>query len=213
MTFDFDDQYVRPIRCRYLDPLDLVWIATCKRLGLHVRRDPSIFSMTDGTGLLALGPRADLDPDDTLAQMVFHEICHWLAAGRESFELRDWGFDLEPHVDVRELAALRVQAALADRFSLRTQFAPTGFYRQYYDRLGDDPMPALDDSAQETEAETLGRRALALADTKPWAEPLTAALGATSAMRELSDGFLIDYATEVQDDPLPSWWAPSVIGG
>ena len=96
-----DWEYERPILSRYLDPLELIWLACCRQLGMHVRRDSNIFSMTDGTGLLALGTRKDLDPDDTVCQMVFHEICHWITNGIDSFEVRDWGFPLDGEMDQR----------------------------------------------------------------------------------------------------------------
>ena len=59
--------YERPIRSRYVDPVDLVWFSTARRLGLTIRRNGAIFSATDGTGLMELGPRATLDPDDCAA--------------------------------------------------------------------------------------------------------------------------------------------------
>ncbi|HNC95158.1 MAG TPA: hypothetical protein PKW90_03475, partial [Myxococcota bacterium] len=99
--------YERPVKARYLDPVEVVWYATAARLGLRVRRNPSIFSMTDGTGLLELGPKDTLDADDCTAQMIFHELCHWITNGLETFELRDWGFPLEAELDWREHSCLR----------------------------------------------------------------------------------------------------------
>lgn len=201
--------YERPILCRYVDPLELVWLATARRLGLHIRRDPTIYSRTDGQGLLALGPRADLDPDDTLAQQVLHEVCHWLVNGRQAGALQDWGYELDvPLVDAREHATLRVQAALCDGYDLRGVFGPTGIYRQYWALLA-DPLTPLDDSAHEAQVVALARAGLALATEPPFAQALHAALAATAAQRAIVLPFLTDYATELDSDTLPSWWAGS----
>ena len=35
-----------------------------------------------------------LDADDNAGQMVFHEICHWITNGVETFGERDWGFEV-----------------------------------------------------------------------------------------------------------------------
>lgn len=202
-----DPTWERPVLARYLDPLELVWLATCKRLGLRVRRNPHVFSMTDGTGLLELGPRESLDADDTLAQQVFHELCHWITNGVEAFSQRDWGFPVDDALDPREHACLRLQAWLAGRHGLRGMFGPTGVYRQYYDRLGDDPLAPLDDSEWEHTVVGLARDAIARAQRPPFAGPIDDALRATAALRGVVAPFLADYATEIDDDPLPSLWS------
>lgn len=201
-----DDAYVRPIHSRYVDPLELVWLATARRLALHVRRDPAIFSMTDGTGLLALSPRDDLDEDDCLAQMVLHELCHWITNGVEAWHERDWGFPLWDEVDLREHACLRLQCWLASRWGLREMFGPTGGFRQYYDQLPADPLAAIDDSAWEQATVRLAAQAVARAQGLPWWPALSAAMQATADLRAVIDPFLDDYASEHADDPLPPWW-------
>ena len=197
----------RPIHSRYLDPLELVWLGTARRLGLVVRRDDSIFSMTDGTGLLALGPRAALDPDDTLAQMVFHELCHWITNGLDTYDDRDWAFPLDDIDDLREYACQRMQAALADDHGLRRFFGPTGMFREYYDQVPADPFAPLDASPREAWICADARRAYADAKGEPWAEPLQAALRATAGMHGIVGGFLDAYQTELEGDALPSLWA------
>lgn len=201
-----DPSYERPIRARYVDPVELIWLTAARRLGLHVRRDPAIFSMTDGQGLLALGPREDLDPDDTLAQMVFHELCHWITNGLDSFHLRDWGFPLDDDIDPREHSCLRLQAALADTVGLRRMMGPTGIFRQYYDRIPADPLEPLDGSPWEAAVVRGAAEAIARAGGAPWAEPISEALRATAAVRALISPFLREYATEIPDDSLPSLW-------
>lgn len=198
----------RPVLSRYLDPLELIWLSTARRLGLTVRRDPAIFSRTDGTGRLWLGPRDDLDADDMVCQMIFHELCHWITNGVASFSVEDWGFPLSDADDPREYASLRVQAALADRHGLRGMLGPTGQYRRYFDQIPADPLGPIDDPAHgldEARILPLARDALVRADTPPFA-PVHDALAATARLRDVVTPFLDTYATEVEDDALPSLW-------
>ncbi|MCB9777065.1 MAG: hypothetical protein H6742_00710 [Alphaproteobacteria bacterium] len=201
-----DDAWRRPVACRYVDPLETVWLATLTRLGLYLRRDPHIFSMTDGTGLLALSTRDDLDADDNLAQMALHELCHWVTNGADSYDQRDWGFPLWDKVDVREFGCLRLQCWLAQRFGMREMFGPTGGFRQYYDQLPDDPLQPIDDSEWEASAVRIATDAVARVQRPPFWGPISAALQATRTMRDLVDGFGDDYVSELPDDPLPLWW-------
>ncbi len=206
MAHDWD--YERPILARYLDPLELIWLSCCKQLGLHIRRDPDIFSMTDGTGLLALGPRSDLDPDDTVCQMVFHELCHWITNGTDTFFERDWGFEVGADLDHREHACQRLQAALADPHGLRDVMAPTGLFRQYYDQIPANPFAPIEgDEAWETEVIRIAEEAYERANQAPFADPIQQALRATASLRELIQPFLAHYQTENEGDELPSWWS------
>lgn len=191
---------------RYTDPLELVWYATANRLGLTIRRNPHVFSMTDGTGLLELGPRESLDADDTAAQQIFHEICHWITNGVESYHERDWGFPVSDEDDWREFSCLRVQAWLAERHGLRGMFGPTGVYRQYYDRLPADPFEPFDGEDEGricAHARLCADRALG----EPWRGPLGDALDATARFKALIAEFLPSHQTDVAADPLPSLWA------
>lgn len=199
--------YERPILARYLDPLEVVWLATARRLGLTLRRDASIFSRTDGSGMLWLGPRDDLDPDDTLCQMLLHELCHWVTNGVEAFHEEDWGFPLTDADDPREYACLRLQAWLADRHGLRGMLGPTGQYRAYFDRLPVDVLQPLDGGAEEGTIVELAAQAIARVQQPPFWPVLDEALEATAALRHTVQPFLDAYATEVEDDALPSLWA------
>ena len=198
--------YVRPITARYVDPLEVIWLATARRLGLHIRRNQAIFSATDGTGLLELGPRDTLDPDDTLAQMVYHEFCHWITNGADTFHERDWGFALDAELDWREHACLRLQAALNDEHGLRPLLAPTSGFRAYYDALPADPFGPVEGWPHEDQVVPLAREAFARAHGRPWGDTLQAALRATAALRGTVAPFLVDYASERGDDALPSLW-------
>ncbi|MCK6506100.1 hypothetical protein L6R53_22425 [Myxococcota bacterium] len=204
-----DEGYQRPIRSRYVDPLEVIWLATARRLGLTVRRDPDIFSMTDGTGLMAFSTRAELDADDCLAQMTLHELCHWVTNGVDSYHQRDWGFALWDQIDVREHACLRLQCWLATRWGLRDTFGPTSGFRQYYDALPADPLQPLDDSEWEQVSTRIARQAVARVQGDPWWGPLSQAMQATADLQAVLRPFLPDYHSEVEGDPLPVWWTPA----
>ncbi len=201
-----DETYERPIEARYLDPCEIIWLATAKRLGIHIRRSPLVFSATDGTGRLQLSTREDLDPDDCLAQMLLHEICHWAANGEETFHERDWGFALDGPIDHREHTGLRLQAWVADQVGLRVMFGPTGDFRQYYDRIPADPLQPIDES--EWEAQVVADSAVAIQriQAPPWHPHVLQAMEATLKLRGLLGGFLEDYQSLEDGDGLPSLW-------
>ncbi len=120
----------RLIHARYRDPLDVIWLATARRLGLRVRRSGDVYACTDGKGLLTVSDTCGFDPDDTLAQIVFHEVCHWVINGEASYHEPDWGFELDWEVDWREFATQRLQAAWAERHGLR-DFFDFHYYQDY----------------------------------------------------------------------------------
>lgn len=170
---------MRPVTHRYEDPLDRVWLTAAARVGLRVTRSTEVYASTDGRGTLALGTAETLDADDCLAQMIFHELCHSLVQGPDSFELVDWGLDNESDRDlVREHACLRVQALLAGRYGLRELLAPTTDHRAFYDALDADPMAGGDGSV------ALACIAATRAERPPWAPHLLEALDATATMAE-----------------------------
>jgi hypothetical protein len=191
----------RPIRARYTDPYEVIWLATARRLGLVIGRDPAIFSQTHGDGILWLGPREDLDPDDTLAQMLFHELCHWFTNGIETFHVPDWGFELGDDDDPREFACLRLQAWLADRYDLRAMFSPTGKFRAYFDTIPEDPLTPLNDSPEEAESLALTVRAIATSRLEPYASTVDAGLAATARLRETLRAFEADFTPELDHAP------------
>lgn len=206
----------RQVRARYQDPLGLIWMATARRLGLEVRRNPTVFAATNGRGLLELGPPETLDADDCDAQMIFHELCHWVTNGLDSVHVPDWGCAPEGEEIWREQACLRLQAALAGRHGLRDVLAPTTVHRLYYDALGEDALRPVDGYPDEALAVGLAREALGRADGEPWAAPLTEALAATARIAETVRPFLSgDGAKGPGDTPeaaLPSLWASARSG-
>ncbi|HEX5061328.1 MAG TPA: hypothetical protein VFV99_18300, partial [Kofleriaceae bacterium] len=171
----------RVVTYRYIDPLTQVWLGTAQRIGLRVIRTPDAYAATDGSGTLAIGDDTALDPDDSLAQMIFHELCHSLVEGEESFTRADWGMDnTGPDHDWREHACLRVQWVLTGRHGLRTLFAPTTDFRaSFWDRLSDDVLSDRTDPS--VQAAILGLRRAAL---PPWAPHLAEALAATARIAQ-----------------------------
>ncbi len=132
---------MRAVLHRYEDPLDRVWVECAARVGLRVVPSDDAYATTDGRGTLALAHGAALDADDSLAQMIFHELCHALVQGAEAFSLIDWGLDNQnPRDLLAEHACLRLQAQLAGRYGLRGVLAPTTDARPFYDALPDEPF-------------------------------------------------------------------------
>ena len=160
---------------RYTDPLDAVWLAAAGRLGLRVRRVGGLYAGTDGKGNLDIGLPETLDPDDSLAQMIFHEVCHWLVQGEAAIASTDWGLDNISDDDViKEHACLRVQACLARPYGLERVLAPTTDFRTFYDEHVAEPL------GPEGAADVrLARRAVERASGEPWAPHLNVALRAT----------------------------------
>ena len=146
--------------------------------------------------------------------MIFHEICHWVVNGVDACRERDWGFALDSELDWREHACLRLQAALADACGLRQVLAPTSQFREYYDAIPVEPFqpvvnPEQFGSDPEREARVCARArgAFAEAHGAPWGVVVPAALSATAQLRDIVVPFLSDYATDLEDDRLPSLWS------
>lgn len=160
---------------RYVDPLDHVWLTTAARVGLKVVRSDEVYAHAPGDGTLVIGRPATLDPDDCLAQMILHELCHAMVEGPESLRAPDWGLDNTSARDlVREHACLRLQASLADAVGLRDFLGATTDFRRYYDALPADPLAGADDPAVP-----LARAGRARADAPPFSPHVALALEAT----------------------------------
>lgn len=189
---------MRRVTCRYDDPLDRVWLTAAERVGLRVRRSADAFASTDGRGTLIIGSAETLDPDDCLAQMIFHELCHSLVQGPESFAQPDWGLDNEGARDlVREHACLRLQAFLSRRHGLRDVLAPTTEHRAFYDALGEDPLEGGDASV------ALARAGVSRAERDPWGPHLSAALEASAAIASVVSAHLPRPPIGVVPDDAP----------
>ena len=190
--------YERPIHLNYQDPLELIWVSAAGRMGVKILRDTELFAGTDGEGNLSLGTHDTLDADDSVAQMIFHEICHWIVNGRETYHLPDWGFPLGGPFDWREHACLRLQGLLADSHGLRDFFAPTTIFREYWDALTQadvSPFEPLPGWPSERQVVALTQEALARSSEEPWNPSLQKALEATVAMRSLVEPWISTQST------------------
>lgn len=181
----------RQITKAYRDPIDEIWLRTAGKLGLTVRRSSAAYASYDGRGVLEIAQGADLDPDDCLAQMIFHEICHALVAGSDAMRKPDWGMS---NYDARDLAAehacQRVQAALSDRHGLRGLMAVTTEHRAYWDGLPADPLAAT--SAEDAEVVERAKDAWLRARRGAWGEALEQALAATARVADIVRPFSAD---------------------
>src|SRR5262245_31654704 len=100
--------------------IDRLWIDAAARAGFRVERTREAYASTDGRGAILIGARETLDDDDSLAQLVLHELCHALVEGEPGLRAPDWGLDNTGDRDLpREHACLRLQAHLADAHALR----------------------------------------------------------------------------------------------
>ena len=162
----------------YIDPVDQIWLTLANRLDMKVTRSDSVFASWDGSGTLTISTPAGFDPDDCLAQMIFHEICHALVESPSGLERPDWGLENIDQRDlVREHACHRLQASLLAPHGLRTMLGPTTDHRPYYDALPVDPLAAGDDPAIPIAAEAHKR-----AVTGCWSDCIQEALRATAAI-------------------------------
>jgi len=175
----------REVTHHYVDPLAEVWLGAARRIGVAVVRTPDAYAATDGRGTLAVGSDASLDADDSLAQMIFHELCHSLIEGEESFARPDWGMDnTGPDHDWREHACLRLQWVLAGRHGLRGVFAPTTEFRAFWDQLAGDPLADRADPAVRAAIAGLLR-----VGKPPWGPALGEALAASAQIAAIATRF------------------------
>ena len=153
-----------------------MWIGAARAIGLRVVRTRDAYAATDGRGTLAIATADALDRDDSLAQMIFHELCHSLVEGEHAFAAPDWGMDNAcADDDWREHACLRVQWVLAGRHGLRDALAPTTDFRAFWDRMPGDVL--ADRTDRSVQAAVVGLRRSA---QPPWAPALADALAATA---------------------------------
>jgi len=194
---------VRRITHHYVAPLDQLWIDCLGALGFTLKREAGAYATTDGKGTLTIAVDGELDPDDCLAQMIFHELCHAAVQGPESLRQRDWGLDNESERDeVREHATLRVQAYLLRPLGLRTFLGPTTDFRAYYDALPEDPL------AGDDPAIVLARAALGRMRRAPFAPAVGHALSTTATMIHATRAFAELAQAHAQPRPNPGPHTP-----
>lgn len=193
----------RAITHRYRDPIDVIWLGVAHRIGWQVRRADDVYASWDGIDTLTLSTAEHFDPDDSLAQMILHEICHALVQGPDGQRETDWGLcNFDDRQLALEHACHRVQAALADTVGLRGFFGVTTDWRPYYDALPADPLAAGDDPTIER-----ARAAWVEATEGPWAEAIADGLRATRAVAravrpfaEQSDLWAVDATARSETD-------------
>jgi len=169
-----------------LSLLDSTWLACARALDLEVVRGGDAYVHFDGC-TLHIADEAALDEDDSLAQLVLHEICHLLVQGPANRNSRDWGLDNTGAVEsaydeVRERAAVRLQAHLSGAFGLRDHFFPTTVVRPFFEALPASALDAGDDDGSAALARAAATRAGHAPYRKALAQALTAsavALGVT----------------------------------
>ena len=167
---------LRQIDCQYCDALDVIWTTTAARLGFRISRSNDVFASSDGQGTLTLSTSDEFDADDSLAQLIFHELCHAIVEGPEAWQEKDWGLDNTGDKDiVREHACHRVQAALSQQFGLRRFFGVTTEWRTYYDALPNDPLEIDSDPASHIASDAIKRFA-----NSRWKTEIEKALSSTA---------------------------------
>ena len=65
--------------------IEAIWIGAARELGWSIERTQAAYASSDGQGRLLIGVDAVLDADDSVAQLIFHELCHDLVQ-----RPRDW---------------------------------------------------------------------------------------------------------------------------
>src|SRR5688572_22860039 len=157
--------------------IERIWIDAAARVGLTVQRTQDAYATTDGSGVIAIGADETLDHDDSVAQLVFHELCHALVEGPENLHVPDWGLDnTSPRDLVNEHACLRLQVHLADARALRALMTPTTISRDYYLALPAFPLDGADEASQ------LAARGARWAAAAPWQPALDQALALTAEL-------------------------------
>jgi hypothetical protein len=161
--------------------IDRVWRDAASRCGFRVERGDAAYASTDGRGTILVGSPETLDDDDSLCQLVLHELCHALVQGEQSWTQVDWGLcNTDDRDDVNEAACLRLQAHLATAHGLRRELCPTTSWRTYYQTLPPDPLDPADLTEQPPCERA--RSGAALAERRGLASVIYEALAATAAL-------------------------------
>jgi hypothetical protein len=184
--------------------IERAWIEAASRCGFHIVRSEAAYASTDGNGTIVIGEPHTLDDDDSLAQLVLHELCHALVQGEASWRARDWGLDnTSDRDDVREEACLRLQAHFCDRHGLRAALEPTTEWRAYFRALPAEPLRG-GAGPRDEEASALAWAGAALAERRGWGGVLGEALAATA--RQLGAGAAAGVATAGEGGRHPLGW-------
>ena len=159
--------------------VDQVWLECARKLEIPVERGGVSYVHFDGR-TLHLADDSELDADDTVAQLVLHEVCHLLVEGPAARHQPDWTLDNTDDRDsVREEAAVRLQAHLTGAYGLRRHLFPTTVVRGFFESL---PPDALGRAVDPAPSVSLARLAAARAGRWPYDPTLDEALAATAQL-------------------------------
>lgn len=158
--------------------VESIWIAAARELGWHVERTSAAYASSDGQRrIILIGVDDVLDADDSVAQLVFHELCHGLVQGPEHWSSLDWGLSNEDDRDVvAEHACLWLQVFLTTPHDLRMEMSPTTEYRPYHDSIAEESLASATDPAA-----TMARAAMTREQSASWLAVLERALAQTRA--------------------------------
>jgi hypothetical protein len=173
--------------------LDGIWLRAALALNIPVKRGGDAYVHWDGRTLHIAGDE-HLDDDDTLAQLVLHEICHYITQGTAA---PDWGLiNTDDRDEGRELSCLRLQAHLLGAWGLKRVLFPTTPQRSFYESLGDDAL----------ERDPLAHEAASRAAQKPFAPVLRQALSESAQALALPLHPKIDRPLRGQDSCADCVW-------
>jgi hypothetical protein len=159
--------------------LDDIWIACARKLELPVVRGGDAYVHFDGRTLF-IADDAELDDDDTVAQLVLHELCHWAVQGEQSRMIPDWGLDNTTDRDEqRERAAVRLQAHLCGGYGLRGVLFPTTVVRPFFESL---PPRALGEPGDSDPSVALAREGATRVGRWPMSPAIPEALARSAAL-------------------------------
>ena len=167
--------------------IDDVWVSAAGRLGIPVQRDDAFgYVHWDGRAL-HIATDGELDADDTVAQLVLHEICHALTQGPTHLRQGDWGLDNTTNDDeAKEHAALRLQAHLLGAYALRDLLFPTTAVKPFYLALppaaGGGPLDGPSLLGPGDPSSPMARLAAQRAAARPWCTVLAGALDETARL-------------------------------
>lgn len=215
------NDFIRQPTHRYQDPLARAWIACAERIGFRIERTSRAYASADGRGTILIADDGIMDPDDSLAQMIFHELCHALVEGEEGEGREDWGLGHASGGNPwREHACLRLQAYLAGSVGLRDFFAPTTDFRvSFWNSLGADPFFAPAEAGGRRERSCVAARLGAWRASRPRWAPLKQALASSAVIAAATPrllptetlaevGAAANYGDGlVEHSAMPSLWA------
>lgn len=169
---------------QHLRTLDAAWTGFLTKRGARIERTDECFVAWLGAShTLLIAHDDDLDADDTLAQIILHELCHHLVEGDESWDQDDWGLNnqTDDHL-YREYAALRLQSAILATPRMRAFLQPTTDHRWFYESLGDDPLRDRIESIDDDQSVEAAMRGWTRWIEWPYRDELQALLGVSEAL-------------------------------